>query len=70
MLLLHKIEAETRLLVSTPFQLSEIDAKVELLELVLTTKLDTVKCPWVVADLILNRPIVLPTHVMSLNYFI
>ena len=70
MLLFHKIEAEARLLVSTPFQLSEIDAKVELLELVLTAELDTVKCPWVVADLILNRPIVLPTHVMALNNFI
>ena len=69
-MLLHKIEAEARLLVSTSFQLSEIDAKVKLLELVLTAELDTVKCPWVVADLILNRPIVLPTHVMSLNYFI
>ena len=42
MLLFHKIESEARLLVPAAFQLSEIDAKVELLELVLPTELDTV----------------------------
>ena len=70
MLLFHKIETEARLLIPTPFQLSEIDAKVELLELVLPTELDTVKGPWVIASLILNRPVVLTTHIMALNYFI
>ena len=45
MLLFHKIETEARLLVPATFQLSEIDAKVELLELVLTTELNTVKGP-------------------------
>ena len=43
MLLFHKIETEARLLVPAPFQLSEIDAKVKLLELVLSAELDTVK---------------------------
>ena len=42
MLLFHKIESEARLLVRAAFQLSEIDAKVELFELVLPTELNTV----------------------------
>ena len=70
MLLFHKIETQARLLVSAPFQLSEIDAKVELLELVLTTELDTIEGPWIVTSLILNRPVVLSAHIMALNYFI
>ena len=70
MLLFHKIETEARLLVPAPFQLSEIDAKVELLELVLTTELDTIEGPWIVTSLILNRPVVLSAHIMALNYFI
>lgn len=69
-LLFHKIEPEARLLVPALFQLCEIDAKVELLELVLTTELNTVKGPWIVTTLILNRSIILPTQVMALNYFI
>ena len=42
MLLFHKIESEARLLIPAAFKLCEIDAKVELLELVLPTELDTV----------------------------
>ena len=70
MLLFHKIETEARLLVRAAFQLSEIDAKVEFFELVLPTELYTIKGPWIVTSLILNRPVVLSTHIMALNYFI
>ena len=69
-LLFHKIEPEARLLVTAILQLSEIDAEVELLELVLTAEFDTVKGSMVVSSLFLNRSIILPTHVMALNNFI
>lgn len=70
MLLFHEIEPETCLLVPALLQLCKIDAKVKLFELVLTTELDTVKGPRVIAALILDGPIVLPTHIMALNYFV
>ncbi len=69
-LLFHKIETEARLLVPAPFQLSEIDAKVKLLQLMLTTELNTIEGPRIVTSLILNRPVVLSAHIMALNNFI
>ena len=70
LLLFIKVEAEACLLVLTLLQLSEIDAKVELLELVLTTELDAVEGSWVVTALLLDRTIVLTTHVVALDNFV
>ena len=70
LLLFVEVESEARLLVLTLLQLSEVDAKVELLEFVLTSELDAVQGSWVVADLLLDRPMVLPNHVVALDDFV
>ena len=50
--MLPQVKPQTGLLVLAVFQLREIDTEIELFELVLTTELDTIQSPGVVAKLL------------------